>query len=153
MDEAQRVEGFLDLYKQQMEHYHNTQKIEWKANLGIWTLLAGTIYLATQGKSLHVTPATCLAQLVLSILGLIVVALHCFWLYMIHQSEGVDKELWSRYRGEALILLRNGAALRSYEGENESKRRTSIEVAWLVVELGVTAFLCFVLFKVLTTAQ
>ena len=48
MDDDKRIQGFLDLYKQQMQQFRNTQGIEWKANIGYWTLLAGANYFVAQ---------------------------------------------------------------------------------------------------------
>lgn len=53
MDETQRsvLDAFLTLYKQQMEHFRHTQQLEWKANFGIWTLLAGRFISSTRKLS------------------------------------------------------------------------------------------------------
>lgn len=37
MDDEQRLNACLTLYKQQMEHYHKTQDVEWKGTFGAWT--------------------------------------------------------------------------------------------------------------------
>jgi hypothetical protein len=142
MDEKQwRVEALLDLYKQQMEHYHHTQEVEWKANLGVWTLLAGAIYIfnAEPFPVCHwVTP----------IVLLIFVVVHGCWLYKIHSSEEWDKTLWSGYREEALkIILCNDIVKK---GEESRERTIKEKLIWLVLEVGVTLLLCAVLWVTLT---
>jgi hypothetical protein len=102
MDEEKRAELFVDLYKQQMEHYRHTQTVEWKGNFGIWTLLAGAIYLA-KNNSFCIPASFALAPLAAP-------ALHCLWLVMVLQSEQFDKHLWVRYRKEALEILRGHEA-------------------------------------------
>ncbi len=56
MDDDKRVQGFLDLLKQQIQNRQNTQEIEWKANIGFWTLLAGANYFVAQQ---HVSISLC----------------------------------------------------------------------------------------------
>jgi hypothetical protein len=37
---AKKLETCVTLYKQQMEHYHKTQDVEWKGTFGAWTIVA-----------------------------------------------------------------------------------------------------------------
>jgi hypothetical protein len=147
MDEKQwRVEALLSLYKQQMEHYHHTQQVEWKANFGVWTLLAGAIYQLPK-EGIHICP--CVASIVvLIIVLLIIVVVHAWWLCKVHSSEVCDKKLWIRYRAEALALIRGIDAPK--EREEEWNRSLKDKVLWLVLEVGITILLCAVLFVTLT---
>ena len=140
MDEEKRAQLFVDLYKQQMEHYHHTQTIEWKANFGVWTLLAGAIYLA---KERFVSIPPCYALIILGIAP----AIHGFWLYKVLASEQTDKKFWVRYRQEALLLLRSTPVL---PDEQQWERGIGTTILWLVVEVGVT-FLLWALFLFLAT--
>jgi hypothetical protein len=137
MDEEKRAEGFLTLYKQQMQRFRETQGIEWKANFGVWTLLSGAIYFVSQHPITLPWPVA-----LITCVG--VVTGHGCWLNKIHQSEQFDKKLWVRYRGEALRLLRNG--LNPNQDEEHFARA---EWPWLFVVLWLTGVLSLVLFKVL----
>lgn len=136
MDDDKRVQGFLDLFKQQMQQRQNTQEIEWKANIGFWTLLAGANYFVVQQ---HVSISLCWAVF----MCLLTIGMHGWWLYMIHSSEEDDKELWIRFRREALLLLRTPG---SPQNEDENRTRRS-EWPWLIPELWLTlalsVLLCF----------
>lgn len=128
MDEEKRAQLFFELYKQQMEHYRHTQIVEWKGNFGVWTLLAGAIYLAKDKFLVIPHPYPWLI-----LIG--TPALHLLWLSMVLQSEQADKKFWVRYRKEALELLRGGPAMRDETISHRGKLRTII---WLVSEVGVT---------------
>jgi hypothetical protein len=131
-EKEKRVQSFLELYKQQMERYRQTQEIEWKANFGLWTLLAGAIYLL---KDRFASLSSHLAWIALVFL----VVLHGWWLYKIHKSEEVDKELWSHYRAEALKLLRGSE--NPLDHETYRQRGFVSEILWLLLEVGVTLLL------------
>jgi hypothetical protein len=143
MDETQsrRVEALLDLYKQQMGQFRHTQQIEWKANFGVWTLLAGAIYIVTREEvSVHIPLYFAAGALV------IVLVVHVWWLKNIHDSEARDKELWTRYRAEALPLIRGNDT--PYEDETPWKRREQ-RIIWLLLEVTVTFLLCAFLLAIL----
>ena len=133
MEDEKRVQQFLTLYKQQMQRCRDTQGVEWKANFGVWTLLAGAIYFAAQ-HSIHVTHfaagSMCIGTFVI----------HAWWLVKIHYSEEADKELWVRYRREALSLLLGGQTHR-LRHENYSPRTWWKETQWLIVETWPTPVL------------
>jgi hypothetical protein len=127
------VAAYLELYKQQMERFHQTREVEWKANISLWTLLAGAVYLA-KDHSLGI--ARCVAYFAV----LLIVALHGWWLFKVHASEHVDKILWTRYRSDALLLLRG--RLLKHEGEVAERKWAP---SWLALEIGMTAILALVL--------
>jgi hypothetical protein len=139
MDEAKRAQGFLELYKQQMQRFKETQGVEWKANFGVWTLLSATILFVSE----H--PVTVPRWAAILVCGTAFLGHGC-WLFMIHMSQQFDKRLWVRYRQEALLLLREPAFL--YFDELESDRR---EWLWLVVVLWLTGLLSLMLLRVLST--
>lgn len=135
MNEEQRVQGFLDLYKQQMQNRHYTQDIEWRANIGFWTLLAGANYFIVQHP---IAISACCAFLIC----LVTVVMHGWWLLMIHRSEEADKGLWICYRREALLLLRCGDTSTGTQNPSsppnyENQLRRS-ELLWLPPELWLT---------------
>lgn len=137
MDDKERVQAYISLYKQQMERYTKTQDIEWKGNFGIWTLLAGAIYLAAT------RPTTISRPLAGSVL-IVLTALHCGWLWAVHSSGEIDKGLWVEYRGKALLLLDARSSASS-----KHKRPFWKELVWLCLEVGVTAVLSLILYAVL----
>jgi hypothetical protein len=137
MNDRERAEIYLNLYRQQMERYGRTQDVEWKANSGVWTLLAGAIYLAAKDI---VAISRCLAAVIL--IGL--VAVHCAWLLAMHRSENFDKGLWVQYRSKALRL-----ADPDYHGPDNFRRDWREELIWLLLEVGVTIMLSVVLFSML----
>jgi hypothetical protein len=144
--DEKRVEAFLSLYKQQMEHFHQTQGIEWKGNFGIWTLLAGAVYFAGQ-RSIGIPHLFAVIALTLLIL------IHGCWLFKVHSSETEDKKFWARYRGEALQLIRGNQSLKEDEEEKKTKRSYSTEFIWLFLEVGVTILLCALLYATLFAAS
>jgi hypothetical protein len=137
MDEekSRKVEALLDLCKQQMEQFRHTQQIEWKANFGIWSLLAGAIYIvAKEPLSAHIS--RCYAALVL----LVAIFIHALWLLKVHHSEVSDKRLWTQYRAEALPIIRDSKEALP-EHEKPWERSPGEEIAWLSLEVTVTIIL------------
>jgi len=151
MDETQRsvLEGFLNLYKQQMEHFRHTQQIEWKANFGIWTLLAGAIYIVNK-EVVHI-PHRGWPMAVVLILLFAAASLHLLWLLKVHRSEIADKRFWTRYRADALQVIRGGSTDTLDEDERPWNRKPSDELQWLALEVMVTVFLCVFLALSLST--
>jgi hypothetical protein len=143
MSEEQQAQAFIAWFKQQMERFNQTQQVEWKGNFGVWSLLAGAIYLAKDKSITIAANFPCLAVIILAVVFLC----HLVWLLKIHDSQRVDKRLWVRYRGEALTLLRGGAALR--KDETESERTFLQEATWLTTEAGITLVLCVLVFILL----
>ncbi|SRR6266851_7077356 len=139
-NEEKRAQAFIALYKQQMTRFNQTQQVEWKGNFGMWTLLAGAIYLAKE-KSLSLS--FCAAAIPLFVVTL----LHFWWLYKIHQSEKIDKMLWVQYRHEALEILRHGE--HAIPAETDSGRSLAQDLSWLLVEVGITILLCAMVLLVL----
>ncbi len=136
--DTKRIETLRDFYKQQMAHYQHTQEIEWKANFGIWTLLAASIYVVTrENVRIH---KGCWILLVLTAVWVI----HTWWLWRVHCSEIVDKQLWSRYRAEALRLIRSNDSLQEHEAP--FTRSLLREIEWLSLETMITALLCIFLY-------
>ena len=136
-EQSRRVDALLRLYKEQMEHFRHTQDIEWKANFGIWTLLAAAIYIVVVAKEpvgIH------RGWLVPVFLGF-AVALHGSWLFMVHCSEVADKKFWTSYRADALRMVSL-----AHKDEEPWKRQWWQELLWLALEVGVTFLLCVFLF-------
>lgn len=148
MNEHERAQGFLGLYKQQMQNRHYTQEVEWKANIGFWTLLAGANYVLVR-YPISISP--CYAFLIC----LTTVVMHGWWLRMIHNSEEADKRLWCCYRKEALLELRRGRAsddtTETIKPPQDEKRMRRSEWLWLIPELWLTlalsGFLFFLMIK------
>jgi hypothetical protein len=125
-----QVQAYLELYKQQMERFHQTQEVEWKANISLWTLLAGAIYLA---KDHCLGIPRCIAYFAV----FLIVVLHGCWLRKVHSSEQTDKIFWTRYRMEALMLLRG----KNVHKDEEEVGQRKWAFAWLSLELGMTLIL------------
>jgi len=51
--DKERLETCVELYKQQMDHYHHTQEVEWKGTFGAWSMGAAAVA-ATFGQGLSV---------------------------------------------------------------------------------------------------
>jgi hypothetical protein len=140
-EQPRQIEALLDLYKQQMEHYHHTQQVEWKANFGVWTLLAGAIYILPT-KGVHVPHCASLIAPLITAAALMLTG-HAYWLYKIHSSEVWDKVFWTRYRYEALRLIRSNGTVN--EDEKEWNRNRKEKLVWLGLEVMITFLLCSVL--------
>jgi hypothetical protein len=136
MGEKDKVDAYINLYKQQMDRFGQTRDIEWKGNFGIWGLLAGAIYLAAKE---HVRIALWVAICILAALWLV----HLMWLLAVHASEHDDKERWNRYRSKALDIMWPG------HGEGPYKINKWGEIRWLLLEAGITAILSCVLVMLL----
>lgn len=152
MEDETRVKGFLDLYKQQMQQRHNTAGIEWKANIGYWTLLAGANYFVAQ-HPIAVPISWAVPICVLTIV------MHLWWLVMIHLSEQSDKKLLVYYRIEAARRLRGdagaaarGANLSPPDDEVRSNKNLFRYACWLIPELWPTFALSVLLLWFLMTA-
>jgi len=130
-----RVEAYLKLYERQMAHYENTQGIEWKVNIGVWTLLAA----ATVWASDNTATTTTIPAWGWWVAVLLVVAGHWLWLWLMHRSEEEDKKFWCQCRTEAWKIL-GAASLPAWEGRPWWK-----EALWLISEVGVTAAMAIVL--------
>lgn len=129
-DDKARVDGYVQLYKQQMEHYHKKQDMEARGSFGVWTLLGASIYLTVE-KSLKVP--MCLAVPALVVL----LAVHFYWLWRLMVSEGRDRSIWNDYRQKADNLL-DGKP--SAEAPGSGERPT-----WALLEAGVTLALSILL--------
>ena len=58
--------------------------------------------------------------------------MHAVWLWLVHESERVDKRLWCAYRDEACRLV-------GIEREPEApKIKFGRKILWLLPEVGVT---------------
>jgi hypothetical protein len=140
-EQSRRVDVLLRLYQEQMEHFRHTQDIEWKANFGIWTLLAAAIYMTSKE---HVQlPHVAVVKAALFAAPVV----HAGWLFMVHRSQGADKYLWARYRLAALRVIHGGDYIPE-KHEIPRERPLWKEFLWLILETGITALLCMFLFHV-----
>ncbi len=140
IDAKAKVDSHLKLYERQMAHYENTQGIEWKISIGVWTLLAAAIYWAAQNAA---APKPFAVESCLVVVVFLFPLLHAVWLWRIHESEEFDKRLWSRYRTAARAILLSPDHVP--EDEKESKRDVWDKLAWIVMESGVTLLMAFAL--------
>lgn len=92
-----RAELYLALYKQQMEYFHETRRIEFQANLALWGAIFGVGY-ALAGK---VKPPLTYS------LGLIIGTgfLSGVWAWFLHKTKKFDKTLFGTYRARIERLL------------------------------------------------
>lgn len=138
LDDKKKLDAYLDLYKAQMEHFRNTEQIEWRVTFAAWTLLVALIY-AAAAKGIRLPG---MAWIVF-----VVPLFHICWLYLIQGSEDVDKSLWVSYRRKALDLLGHSTS----SGHLDSWRRRPLwkHSIWILVEAGVTLVLALVAWTVL----
>lgn len=123
---SRNLETCIVFYKQQMEHYHKTQEVEWKGTFGAWALAASAVALTFRnGFTFH---PGCWVGLVL-----FVPACHAAWLWLIHASEEKDKKLWGYYRNEASKLVNLEEKYKNYNG-----RPVASELLWVAIEAGPT---------------
>jgi hypothetical protein len=136
-----KVEAYVRLYERQMTHYEKTQDVEWKINIGIWTLLGAAIFWAAQNKaaSKPIPVEHCLIVAV----AITLVIVHALWLRRVHASEEFDKRLWSRYRREARMVLLEASPLPS--DEEHSERDELDKWTWIALEAGITIAMASVL--------
>jgi hypothetical protein len=147
MENHEVARVFVDLYTQQMKRFGETQNIEWKANFGVWTLLAGAIYLALQIKEHFqvLTIAPCI-WVILSVVLVSGVFAHGLWLSKIHDSLAFDKKLWVTYRKEA---LKNLNANHDVIDLGDMDQTSTTKIVWLWLEIGVSLILSVILVLVL----
>ena len=139
LDDKGRIDAYLTMYKAQMEHCRTTMDIEWRVTFAAWTLLAGIAYGAAK-EGVHLPPAIAWAVL-------LVAPAHLVWLVMIHRSEDFDKKLWSEYRAKVLALL--GESTRDATAAVWTVRGLARHAAWLSVEVGMTALLTVIAWRLL----
>jgi len=130
------LEAYLSLCRQQMDHYHKLQQVEWRGTFGAWTLMAGAAYFTVQ-HDLHLG--------MWAMGGLIIAVIHSLWLLAIYRTEEFDKALWTHYRAQVLRILNAGALDEVAPGEQRyALRSRGKELKWLALEAGVTWFLALV---------
>jgi hypothetical protein len=78
---------------------------------------------------------------------LIATFIHALWLWKIHGSEVSDKEFWTRYRAEALPIIRGNDTL--HDDEVPWRRTRGEKIVWLFLEVTVTVLLCGFLWEAL----
>jgi hypothetical protein len=115
--------------------------------IGVWTLLAGGIFLAVNAK-LHIAfdPKWILVAIFL---------VHLVWLIKVHDSEHFDKKLWDEYRRQALALLSHPSKEQEHNWPRLHKGWLKVkfwfsQIIWLSVEAGMTGVLCLVLWHLLS---
>lgn len=137
-----KLDTYVKLYERQMTHYENTQGVEWKVTIAMWTLLAAAISWTAQypGVLRGFLGPYRLAVFVFPVF-------HALWLFRVHDSEQFDKRLWVRYRTAARVMLSLDAFP---DDETVSERRTWDEVGWIAMEAGTTLVLAFALNAFLT---
>jgi hypothetical protein len=138
-----KVDAYINLYKQQMDRFNKTQDVEWKGNFGVWAMLAAAIYFAAK-ESVDVSRG--LAALLLTLISLV----HCGWLLFVHDSQRIDKSLWVLYRNKVAAEL--GCAKEQQEILSDSqwyRNRPLREFFWTSFEIGMTILLCVLLFVML----
>jgi hypothetical protein len=147
MSVKEKVEAYISLYKQQMDRFNRTQDVEWKANFGVWALLAGSIYFVAQRS---VILPSCLVAIILVAFCVV----HCGWLLFIHDSQRIDKDLWKLYRRKAAEILICDVEQEKLLSHSEWYRGPRIrELLWTSFEVGITALLCLLLFVMLHKTQ
>jgi hypothetical protein len=143
------LDAYISLYKQQMDRFNNTQDVEWKANFGIWALLAGAIYFAAQ-KSVTVPKGWVVLVLCCA------VVVHYVWLRLIHDSQQLDKDLFSLYRRRAAQILECEKEQEDLLSRSKWYRKPWVrvrELVWTCLEVGMTGLLCLLLFVMLFKTQ
>lgn len=143
------LDAYISLYKQQMDRFSNTQTVEWKANFGIWALLAGAIYFAAQ-KSVSAPKGWVILVLCC------VFVVHFTWLRLIHDSQQLDKDLFSLYRRRAAQILGCEKEQEDLLARSKWYRRPWVrlrELVWTCLEVGMTGLLCLLLFVMLFKTQ
>ena len=142
MEDADKVKAYVDLYRRQMDHFEKTQEVEWKGNFGVWTLLAGAIYLFSE------KPMQFHSWLQIALPALITL-IHAGWLWQVHTSEDVDRKLWVIYRNEARLILSPSGTAHFPVEELKGERTVLHRLKWLVLQVGLTAALSGILVFVL----
>jgi len=132
---AVKVDTYVKLYERQMAHYENTQGIEWKVNIGVWTLLVAAIAWAST-NTVKISARGWGISLVL------VVVAHALWLGLMHSSEEEDKRFWCLYRAAAEDAL--GVTV----VPKHVPRPWWKSALWLLSEVIVTAGMALLLFLV-----
>ncbi len=97
MSPHQQARLLLELYKQQMAYFHETRRLEFQANIALWTAIFAVGY-ALAGK---VQPS-----LVIStgfVIGTVFISL--VWSVFLKKTKNFDKNLFAAYRSEVERLL------------------------------------------------
>jgi hypothetical protein len=89
MDDENKVQAYLELYKAQMEHFNNTRDFEWRINLALWSaILVITGFLVGKvtidSSSLWIFAAIFLW--------------HFIWMIQIQKTEDTDEHVMRAYR-------------------------------------------------------
>lgn len=127
-EQKARLDTCVEFYKQQMEHYHRTQAVEWKGTFGAWALAATAVAL-TFHRDVAFRPGAWVWFV------LLIPICHAVWLWKIHDSEEEDKWLWVKYRNEASTIV-GIVDKKEYTG-----RSLWVEASWIATEAGPSAVL------------
>lgn len=125
-EQKARLDTCVEFYKQQMEHYHKTQEVEWKGTFGAWALAASAVALTFQ-EGVSFRSGWWL------LLAVLVPACHITWLRLVHASQEEDKKLWTYYRNEASVLVELHEKYKDYAGRHGWR-----EFFWIATEAGPT---------------
>jgi len=140
MTDKEKAYCFIELYKEQMNHFKQTRDIEFKVNIAFWTLivLAG-YFLNLIISSRSYSNFNCFYI----IIALLFLACHLFlWLLPISRSEKIDLHYIKEYRDKIEDLA--GEKPTPYYGETKDGQERRI-MSWMICEATITCLLLIVL--------
>lgn len=135
-----RIEA-LEIYKDRSSKFRNTQSIQWKMNISVWTLLSLMIY---QKPKMNFTPndyeGSFLRLCFIILISLILVVIHFWFCARIQHSLDSDKKIMSK------VILELDKNSEVQIGQIEDSNYYTWQ--WVIIQTTVTAFLasifCFV---------
>lgn len=141
-------EEAIEIYKEESKRFESTRSIQWKFNIGIWTVLALAIQFKEQIGFKYYEHFHCFCyQLYLIhiavLASIVILVIHCWFTYMIQVSltdskavkDVLNKELNNREsKNEDIQVI-----VKDVHGRHEGNF-----YAWIILEASITLFLLLI---------
>jgi len=124
----------MDIYKGRLEKFKNTQSIQWKMNLSIWTLLTLAIY----NNNIFNNLDTCIKPIILFLIS----GIHLWYCILTQKSLNADKAI-----GDDIV-----EQLNEIQDEQQQiivtlkKKGNHSNWAWVVLQTAITVILSIIFY-------
>ena len=131
----------MEVYKDISSKFKNTQSIQWKMNLSIWTLFTLAIFYKSK-MSLPSCSALCVERgcLVEMLIGMVVVLIHSYFCYKVQKSLGSDKAVKDSIAEQLNATLDDKTNILV----DLSAKSSTSPLPWIGIQVSITIILAFV---------
>ncbi len=131
----------MDVYKDRSSKFRNTQSIQWKMNLSIWTLLVLAIFHKTK-MNLPTINDNCLTWgfLFEIVVALFVIFVHGYFCYKIQKSLNDDKAVMDQIAAE----LNKGVNEKADVPVDLKAKSNTSPWSWIFIQNSITSVLALI---------